>query len=205
MPNLTNALSHIDLATSASIIAKMDLSDGGDSRIALIESAIQEVSAQITEYLGVHTLAVERTERYELRRFSKLLSLDAKHITGTPTVKIAGLPSQLAAATAETIDETYILNARSGLIRFVGDQPYAPAFVEVTYNGGYFATAGELGMKHYWLTDAAELQILYRLQRQDSLGGNIDTAGGQGTNFQGKYNFLPSVRETLRSHRRADV
>lgn len=205
MANLTNPLGFIALSTNAKIIAKMDLSDGGDSRLVLIDALIQEVSSTITEFLGVHTLQVERTERYELRRFSKLLTLDGKNLTGTTTVKIARLPSSLATVTAETVDENYILNPRSGTVRFFGDQPYDPAYVEVTYTGGYFVNAGELGSKHEWLTDAAEMQILYRLQRQDTLGGNVDTAGGQGTNFQGQYKLLPLVRDVLRAHRRANV
>ena len=205
MPNLTNALAPINLSTSAAIIAKMDLADAGDSRTALIDSLIQEVSSQITEYLGMHMLVAERTERYEIRRFSKILSLDATNITGTTTLKISGLPAGLTSAIAETVDEGYVLNARSGVIRMLGDQPFAPAYAEVTYTGGFFADTGELGMKHLWLTDAAEMQILYRLQRQDTLGGNVDTSGGQGTNFQGTYNFLRPVRDALREHRRVVV
>ena len=205
MPNLTNALAPINLSTSAAIIAKMDLADAGDSRVTLIDSLIQEVSSQITEYLGMHMLVAERTERYEIRRFSKILSLDATNITGTTTVKVAGTPSSLANVVAETVDEGYVLNARSGVIRMLGDQPFAPAYAEVTYTGGFFADTGELGMKHLWLTDAAEMQILYRLQRQDTLGGNVDTSGGQGTNFQGTYNFLRPVRDALREHRRVVV
>tara|TARA_R110000764_G_scaffold173587_1_gene260257 strand:+ start:924 stop:1541 length:618 start_codon:yes stop_codon:yes gene_type:complete len=205
MPNLTNALAPINLSTSAAIIAKMDLADAGDSRVTLIDSLIQEVSSQITEYLGMHMLVAERTERYEIRRFSKILSLDATNITGTTTLKISGLPAGLTSAIAETVDEGYVLNARSGVIRMLGDQPFAPAYAEVTYTGGFFADTGELGMKHLWLTDAAEMQILYRLQRQDTLGGNVDTSGGQGTNFQGTYNFLRPVRDALREHRRVVV
>tara|TARA_R110002167_G_scaffold26380_3_gene90877 strand:- start:8318 stop:8935 length:618 start_codon:yes stop_codon:yes gene_type:complete len=205
MPNLTNPLAPINLSTSASIIAKMDLADSGDSRVTLIDSLIQEVSSQITEYLGVHTLAAERTERYELRRFSKIVSLDAVDITGTTTLLVAGTPASLASVVAETIDEGFVLNARSGVIRLLGDQPHAPAYCQVTYTGGYFADTGELGTKHLWLTDAAEMQILYRLQRQDTLGGNVDTSGGQGTNFQGTYNFLRPVRDALRAHRRIVV
>tara|TARA_R110000764_G_scaffold159693_1_gene247341 strand:+ start:939 stop:1556 length:618 start_codon:yes stop_codon:yes gene_type:complete len=205
MPNLTNALAPINLSTSAAIIAKMDLADAGDSRVTLIDSLIQEVSTQITEYLGVHTLAAERTERYEIRRFSKILSLDAVDITGTTTLKVAGTPSSLANVVAETVDEGYVLNARSGVIRMLGTQPFAPAYAEVTYTGGYFANAGELGMKHLWLTDAAEMQILYRLQRQDTLGGNVDTSGGQGTGFEGSYKLLGPVFQALRAHRRIVV
>lgn len=205
MPNLTNPLAPINLTTSAAIIAKMDLSDAGDSRTTLIDALIQEVSGHMTEYLGMHTLLAKRTERYELRRFSKILSLDATNITGTTTLKVSSTPAGLASATAETVDETYVLNARSGVIRLLSAQPSAPAYCEVTYTGGMFADAGELGMKHVWLTDAAEMQVLYRLQRQDTLGGNVDTSGGQGTNFDGTYNFLRPVRDILRAHRRIVV
>lgn len=206
MPNLTNALAPIDLSTVAKIIAKMDLSDAGDSRTTYIGLIITEVSSQITEFLSMHTLAAERTERYELRRFSKALTLDGNNLTGTTTVKVSRHPSDLATATADTEDEEYILNARTGVIRLLGDQPFDPAYVEVTYTGGFFANAGELGSKHLWLTDAAEMQILYRLQRQDTLGGNVDTSGGQGTNFsQGSYDLLPPVRNILRAHRRSHV
>lgn len=205
MPNLTNALAPIDLSTVAKIVAKMDLSSVADERTAYIGLVITEVSSQITEFLGMHLLAEERTERYELRKFSKRQSLDAINLTGTTTVRVSAHASQVATATPEVVDETYILNARSGVIRLLGDQPFNPAYLSITYTGGFFANAGELGTKHLWLTDAAELQILYRLQRQDTLGGNVDTSGGQGTNFQGAYNFLAPVRNMLRAHRRIDA
>ena len=206
MPNLTNALQPVDLTTAARIIAKMDLSDAGDSRTTFIESIIQEVSSQICEYLGMHTLAAERTERYQLRKYSKVLTLDAAFITGTFTLKTADSPSDLSGATAETEDEDYILNKRTGSVTLFGANPSDPLFVEATYTGGLFANTGEVGSKHLWVSEAAEMQVLYRLQRQDTLGGNVDTSGGQGTNFStGEYGLLRNVRTQLQAHRRAYV
>jgi hypothetical protein len=206
VPNLTNTLQPINLSTAARIIAKMDLSDAGDSRTAFIDSMIEEASSQIGQYLGLHLLAVERTERYEVRRFSKTFSLDAVAVTGTPTLKIARIPSDLATTAAETLDTTYRLDRRTGTIMLFDQQPYDPAFAEVTYTGGFFANAGELGTKHEWLTNAADMQVLYRLQRQDALGGNVDTSQGGGTSFStGEYQLLKTVRRALQAHRRVIV
>lgn len=206
MPNLTNALQPVALSTTSRIIALMDLSDAGDSRTAFIQSMIDEVSADVCEYLGQHTLQAERTERYMLRKFSKSLSLDGAFLTGTTTVKIAGSPGDLASSSAEIEDTDYVLNERTGSLQLLGAQPYDPAFLSVTYTGGFFANTGEIGTKHTWLTSLAEMQILYRLQRQDTLGGNVDTSGGQGTTFsQGSYGLLPRVRDQLKAHRRVVV
>jgi hypothetical protein len=207
VPNLTNNLEPIDLSTAAKIIAKMDLADAGDSRTAFIGSMITEVSTAVCDYLGLHTLRAERTERYELRKFSKALSLDAVNVsTSGLVVKRSAFPSQLSSAIALTIDEDFILHPRTGTITLLNDQSSDPLFVEVTYTGGFFETTGDLGSDHGWLTDAAEMQILYRLQRQDALGGNVDTTGGQGTNFSpGTYGFLPMVKAALQRHRRVIV
>lgn len=205
MPNRTNELQYVALSTSARIIAKMDLSDAGDSRTAFIDSMIQEVSSTMTDYLGVHTLRAERTEQYQLRKFSRNLSLDAFDVSDTITVKVARRPSDFATTTAETIDEDFTLDQRMGSITLLDPQPYDPAWFEVTYTGGFFTDTSELGTKHQWLTNACEMQVLYRLQRQDTLGGNVDVTGA-GTSFTlDSYGLLPVVRAALRRHRRVIV
>lgn len=205
MPNLTNSLQYVALSTPSAIIAKMDLSDAGDSRTAFITSMIEEVSSTMTDYLGVHTLRAERTERYRLRKFSRTLSLDAFDVSNTITLKVAASPSDFATTTAETIDDDFVLDQRTGSITLTESQMYDPAYAEIVYTGGFFADTSELGTKHQWLTEAADMQILYRLQRQDTLGGNVDV-GGSGTNFtQDSYGLLPVVRNALRRHRRVIV
>ena len=208
MANLTNELDFVSLSTSAMIIAKMDLTDAGDSRTSYVDSIISEVSTMMGSYLGVHTRRAERTERYKLRRFSKRLQLDANEVASTGLViRASDRPSELASATPLVADEEYILNGRTGLVELFGNQAADPLWFEVTYTGGYFETTSDIGKGSYqWLSDAAEMQILYRLQRQDTLGGNVDTTGGQGTNFTvGQYNWLPQVRDALRRRRRVHV
>ena len=127
MPNLTNSLQYVALSTPSAIIAKMDLSDAGDSRTAFITSMIEEVSSTMTDYLGVHTLRAERTERYRLRKFSRTLSLDAFDVSNTITLKVAASPSDFATTTAETIDDDFVLDQRTGSITLTESQMYDPA------------------------------------------------------------------------------
>lgn len=205
MANMTNSLAPIDLSTAERVEMQRDIVNTGDARTDLVGAMIAEVSSAFCEYLSMHLLRATRTEVYELRRFSKLVTLDAVDVSTTGlVVKVASDPTGLATATALTIGTDFSLNARTGVLRLLDVQPYAPAYVEVTYTGGLFTDATELGMKHTWITTAADTQIVYRLTRQDSLGGNVSSSAGS-TNYQGAYDFLPRVESTLRAHRRAHV
>ena len=205
--NLTGPLEYVDLSTVARINAARDLSEVEvDSPTALIESAIAEVSAAACEYLGMHTKRAARTEVYEMRQFSRTLSLDGIAVDPSVFTLIVGDdPLDAATNTPLTLGRDYSLNAARGTVRLLSTQPSRPAYVQVSYTGGFFTMPEELGSGHVWLTAAVETQILYRLQRRDTLGGNVSQAPGGSTQFSGAYNWLPLVRDALRSRRRVSM
>jgi hypothetical protein len=125
-------------------------------------------------------------------------------VTEDPTVVIADLPANLAAGETLTAGQDFYCEPRGGVLRLFGEQPSAPLYVQVTYTGGYFATSTDIGMKHHWLTEACEQQTVYRLQRQDSLGGNVSGLGGS-TSYSGAYNWLPTVKQLLNMHRKGPI
>lgn len=203
MPNLTNSLQSVDLSTVARI---KTLSGGAWTESAndgMISAVIAEVSAQFVEVLGVHTLRAARTEVYEVRKFHKQVTLDAKEVAVPVVATMSSVPANLATAVAMTEGRDYRVLAPAGVIRLLGDQPWDPGFIQVAYTGGFFTDTGELGTKHHWLVSAAENQIIHRLQRRDTLGGNVQGPGGEGTSFIAGYDLLPSVAKTLMMHRRS--
>lgn len=161
---------------------------------------IDEVSAEITEFLGWHTLRAERTETYRLRRFARILTLDGPDPVVTE-VKVATSPSEFATATAETLDDDVVVARGQNAILIERGLARVERYAQVTYTGGYFAAASEAG-NHAWLSSAAAKQVAYRIQRAPTLGGNITQGDGGGTQFETGYRMLPSVLNSLRLHRR---
>ena len=202
--NVSSELGFTSLTTTARVIAKMDVDSASDSRTAFIDSLIEEVSTHMGVMLNRHLLRTERTETYKLRRWAKTLTLDGADASIT-SIKAATDPSGLSTAAALVANDDYFLEARGGVVKLFGEQPGDPLYVEVTYTGGYFTGASEIGTKHMWLTDACEMQVLHRLRRQDTLGGNLQTIAGAGTSFEGAYNLLPTVRDVIRAHRKAPM
>ena len=202
--NLTGPLEYVALSTVTRINDARDLSEAEvDSPTAIIEAAIAEVSSAACEYLGMHTKRATRTEVYEMRQFSRTLSLDATNVDTTDFVLAIGDdPLDAAGATPLTKGRDYSLNASAGTVRLLSTQASSPAYVQVSYTGGLFAAVEDIGSAHVWLTSAVETQILYRIQRRDTLGGNVSQAPGGSTQFSGSYNWLPLVRDALRSRRR---
>lgn len=161
---------------------------------------IDEVSAEITEFLGWHTKRAERTETYRLRQFAKMLTLDGPDPVVTE-VKIAATPRDFAAATAETLDDDVVVARGQSAIFIERGLSRFERYAQVTYTGGYFTSSSDAG-NHVWLSSAASKQVVYRIQRAPTLGGNITQGDGGGTQFDAGYRMLPSVLNSLRLHRR---
>lgn len=221
MPNLTAALEPAPLTTVENLRALRGASDQGfdgydpASDDPRMRAAIDEVSAEFCAFLGMHLAIALRDEVYEVRKFSKLISLDGVALDPNVSiiVQMGGSPKEARDAQALDPDYEYVTNHRVGTVRLRVAQPYSPGYVRVRYAGGVVETteAGgalvHVGMLpgYEWLRAAAEKQIIYRLQRRDTLGGNV-SLGGAGTSFATQaYAMLPEVKRTLIAHRRARV
>ena len=203
--SITGSPESIDLTTPARIAIQRDLGGSADPRTELIAATISEVSAEITDYLAMHTLRTERTEDYELPQFERgitLAGIDVDVSADAITVLAASEYRDLPTAAPLVSGADYVVRPRNGTLRIVGKQEWDPAYIRVTYTGGLFADASEIGTKHGWITAAAEKQIVYRLQRMLTLGGNISSSPGGGTNFVDEYGLLKTVKAMLVAHRR---
>lgn len=200
----STGLESVDLTTEALVSEALRpatgvLETGLSGGIAQI---ISDISAEFTRYLGYHTLSAERTDTYELGRGKRVLTLDARPVTVAPdSIKVALHPSSLATATAiESTD--YTLHPAAGWIRFHRRLATGPVYVQMTYTGGIGVDADDVVANDAEIAYAASLQCAYRLQRNDSLGGNFNTLAGGSTQFTGQYRFLLEVQNILSARRR---
>jgi len=200
--NLDGQLSVQDFTTLERVKALYTPSiDTGDLD-ALIATLIGDVSARFVRFLGLHALRVERTELYEVRRFAKIVSLDAKPIDGAATFTVdygADTGTGLSLITTQS----FILNKAAGWLRLLFETRADPGYVRVKYTGGLGTTVANLITAWPDLAGAADRQVIYLLQRRGMLGGNVTVPMGGGTSFEGQYGLLKEVENVLAQHRRA--
>ena len=193
------------------------------TREALIDQFIEEESAAITSYLGTHTAKALRVEEYELRPGTKLVVLHARPVDlgATFALRVGGYPAALDDAGDLERGLDFSVDAAAGVIRLLGSasapvggslasaggrvvSAHAPLAARVTYTAGY-VDPNSPGMAPVWLRRAAELQVVYRLQRIDSLGGTVQRAQGGAASFEESFGLQREVRRLLDSHRRGGV
>lgn len=207
--NLTNVLASQDYTTLARVKAMLNVSISDTTQDTLISSMIEMISSQFTDYLGLHALESSRTEVYELKAGSQMISLDARPIlsNATLTVKYGADVSNFESITAIAAS-SYVTRYPQGQIQLLFQTPNNPGFVQVLYTAGLGTapsnpTDGDGIVERFpMLAYACDLQAKYALQRQDSLGGSTALISGQGTDYEGQYGFLSQVREILDANRR---
>lgn len=202
--NLSGQLSIQDFTTVERVKALVSPTVAVGDLDTLIQTLITDVSAQFVRFLGLHATKIERTELYEVRKFAKSLSLDAKPLDATATVVVKyGSDAQAVSLVTRTSDE-YVVVKPSGWVRLLFSTPYQPGYVEVKYTGGLGTSTADLIAGWPDLAGAADRQVLYLLQRRGALGGNVSLASGGGTSFAtGQYEMLKDVEHILAAHRRA--
>lgn len=202
--NISGQLSVQDFTTVDRVKALVAPSIAVGDLDVLIQTLITDVSAQFVRFLGLHATKIERTELYEVRKYAKLLSLDAKPIDATATFALKyGSDTQASSLVSRTSDE-FVVNKPVGCVRLLFSTPYQPGYIEVTYTGGIGTSTANLISGWPDLAGAADRQVLYLLQRRGALGGNTQLASGGGTSFAtGQYGMLHDVEHILASHRRA--
>ena len=202
--NISGQLSVQDFTTVDRVKALVAPSIAVGDLDTLIQTLITDVSAQFVRFLGLHATEIARTELYEVRKYSKTLSLDAKPIDAAATFTLKyGSDTQASSLVARTSDE-FVVNKPAGWVRLLFDLPYQPGYIEVTYTGGLGVSTSDLIAGWPDLAGAADRQVLYLLQRRSALGGNVQLASGGGTSFStGQYGLLNDVERALAAHRRA--
>jgi hypothetical protein len=214
--NLSAALSSVDLTTLDRIRDGLDYGvavDAGPDGDAYIERLITDTSRRMTEYLGFHTLSAARTETYELPVPKNTLTLSGRPVDLGQTFEIrigtSTVDSELDALTAEDA-ENYRVSSPGGWVRLLRTTAWYDSslmrYARVTYTSGLGATASAVVSSYPDISQAAELQIRYQLQRRDSLGGDINVAGGGAVSMtRSQFGLLKDVREILDGWRRHRV
>lgn len=203
--NLTGRLDTIDFTTLARVKEMIDPTSADASLDPLISRLIADVSSRFTSVLMMHGSKVERTEVYEVRQHTKMISLDADNVDASPfSLKYAAHPSTLSGATPppDIAATSFVLNAPGGWLRLLFDTKSSPGYLQVIYTGGMGTDTDDLVIERNELAYACDLQVKYQLDRRDSLGGNVTSLAGGSTSFESEFRMLKEVDAILEQYRR---
>lgn len=210
--NLTNRLSSTDLTTLARVKGFISTTTSDVTQDAFLGEVIADVSRRFVEYLKIHATAVERTEVYRVRKFSRQVTLD-----GTPIDTAATFEVQIGFNDTEwtnvVIEDrtSYSIHAAGGFIEFVDSGTTvirrarlvrAANYVRVKYMGGLGADTAAIIAAFPDVSRACDMQVKYLIERRSSLGGNVTTGHGGATEFQNEYLLLKDVRAALDTYAR---
>lgn len=197
--NLTNPLQPVDLTTPTrvkSLRGADAIADTSDD--TLIAQLISSVSARFCRETNLHGLIASRTEVYRVKRFSKLITLDAKPVTAVTEVKYASHVDFSGISAQATTD--YVLDTVNGVLRLDFETDFNPfGYVQVMYTGGWGTDAADAIANEPELAEKCDMQVSYALSRRRALGGSVDTAAGQKATYTGEFGLLREVRDHLYS------
>lgn len=205
--NITAQLDVIDLTTLARVKTLSPLTVSDTTQDVLISQLITDVSARISRHIGWHLSAVARVETYMMRQHQNMLRLDAKPVSLMTAVKYSGSDLSTADWTAHTALATtaYSVNLAGGWIRFLTARTSDPGFCQVSYTAGFGVAASNVITDFPELSQACELQVKYLHERLSTLGGDVTTGAGGGTQFNNAYMMHPEVRALLAMHKKGSV
>ena len=213
--NLTNRLSSIDLTTLARVKSAISTSVTDTTEDVTIQDLITDVSRRLVEYMQIHASAIERTEIYRTRKFSRIVTLD-----GLPIDRAATLEVQVGFNDTEftnvVVEDrgSYAVHSAGGYIEFVDRATtivrrarlvLAANYTRVKYTGGLGADTAAIIIAFPDIARACDLQVKYLMDRLATIGGNIVTGFGGATEFTDEYLLLKEVRRTLDIYARRPV
>jgi len=201
----TTVFDAVDFTDLAAVKTAMNTTSSSTALDGLIATEIGDISAEMTRYLGFHTLSASRTETYVLRHGKRVLTLDARPVTVLPTsLKIANHPDDFSAA-SEIDSRDYVVHQEAGWIKFSRRMARDTSFVRVTYTGGLAADSSGIITNYPELARAAALQVKFLHERRDSIGGSVTTLAGAKTTYNSQYGLLAQTRRVLDAYRRQAV
>jgi hypothetical protein len=200
----STGLQSVDLTTRAIVKALVDGSVDTTDQDALIDQMISEVSAEMTRYLGFHTLRGSRTEQYSVPSNRKMFTFDSRPVVNLSSIKYAGTIADLATAD-EMESKDYVLHKQAGWIQLCTGLTYSNGFFGVTYDAGFGLTAGDIVANYPEISGACARQVKYYLQRTDGLGGSVSSIPGASASYSSEYGLLQSVKSTLDAYRRSTM
>lgn len=175
---------------------------------AVLAQLITQVSRDMADAMGLHTLSARRTDYYTISPFRTLLTLKAKPVTAVFSVK-SSLTRDFSGASSMTQGTDYQLDLENGVIEFTDPiatrtrgligQPRGQAYVEVDCTSGLGANAGEVQTNFADIAAACEAQVAELYQRGQINGFDSNRRTGQdgGTSFTGAYRRLPHVQVVI--------
>lgn len=194
-----------EFTTAAAVKARAGIS--GSSKDTLIGSLIVEVSQMFEEVMGRDALIVNgRIEVYRLRRFSRVVLLKGSPVTAVTEVK---LHTTRDFSTVTALDAlSYETDLEAGILELKFTQPYRPAYLQVTYDGGMATDTADMLLQYPRLAAACDRECVERLRRAEHPTGDPQIRGGgrgaSETSAQSRANWdtLEQTRDVLISYGR---
>jgi hypothetical protein len=193
----------IDLTTRDRV--KRRYSINGAQTDQLIDELIQEVSADVTRYLGRHIWTTSRTEVYEIGSHDHYVSLRGAPIESVTSVTYHS-SRDFSSATALSAS-AYDINNDEGTIFIRVSTPFSPGFVQVVYSGGLVTASSEDAATASIVTEypdiagAVDKQVIEEHRRRLAQTGTVVVRGSQTQQFVA-LGLMPDVKRRLDFFRR---
>lgn len=206
---------YVDLTTVARVrrligIQTAAVAEEDDAHIALL---ITEVSRELADQMGIHTLLARRTDYYKLQPNRRELPLDAFPVTTLHQLRVAPIRDFSSAVPLITPDD-YWVDPESAVVHFsrppeprreglIG-QPKGVIWVEVDATAGLGTTAAEVATSYPDIANACAAQVadLYDRAKNAAFSSTKTTGGDGGTFYAGAYDLLPHVKRVVHRYRR---
>ena len=199
----------LDFTTLARVRRAAGFSDDDLTQDAWLASLISSVSFEMDGELRRFSKQEEQTEILPLWSPNRVLSLKGSPVLDTPApvVKAANDRDFTTSPTTLVRGQDFILENDTGILRFlltldgwtnsIG-RVVGPTYIQAVYTGGFAATTAAFMSAYPDLAAAADVQVAYQFKRakNNSMGGNL-VVGPNSTNYNGAYDWLPSVRRSI--------
>jgi len=182
-----------EFTTAARVKERAGIS--GTTKDVLIADLILEVSQMFEEVMGRDALIVNgRVEVYRLRRFARNINLK-----GSPATIIteAKLHTTRDFSTITALDAlSYEVDLEAGIFELKFTQPYRPAYLEVTYDGGMATDTADMILDFPRLAAACDREVVERIRRAEHPTGEpaVKGAAKQG---RSDWDTLAQTRDVL--------
>lgn len=204
----------VNLASVDAVKALVPIETDQTAQDSAIAALIPGVSARITNAMRRHTKAGTRTETYEISPNRSALTLRGSPITSVSSVKLSET-TDFTSSVPLTSGTDYFYKALAGVICFrtaltasrTGPtaRPIFPAFVEVTWSGGYGADEVVIANSYPEIAIACAAQVAYLLQRsgKGAIGARtVQASADAKVGYEDAYDLLPEVKAVIASHHR---
>ncbi len=182
-----------EFTTAARVKTRAGIS--GTTKDTLIGDLILEVSQMFEEVMGRDALIVNgRVEVYRMRRFSRIINLKGSPATIITEVKLH-VTRDFSTITALDV-LSYEVDLEAGTLEIKFTQPFRPAYIQVTYDGGMADDTAAMILDFPRLAAACDREVIERLRRSEHPTGEPAVKGASKSG-RADWDTLLQTRDVL--------